>query len=247
MTLALKGIETIDDATHLVVQRQVQDMSASELATACREQTQRFLRDKTSDDTYGMELWRRAIEERDELAWEALVAQYRGLVIASIRRHPLGRLVGDDEDDWVCRIFERFWRAIDANRLSSFNDIAAVMGYLKMCVHSVLTDELRSRRPERNAPLSDAAGARSDGVDATDQVIGELVGEQLWRTIQRELQDDAEECAAYLSLVRDLKPAEIRAQRPDLFSTTADVYRVKRNIMDRLRRSARIHTYLQRC
>lgn len=247
MALTLIGSATIDDTTQVISRRQVQDMSASELADACREQTQRFLRDQTSDDAYGMELWRRAIEHRDELAWEALVAQYRGLVIASIRRHPLGRIVGEDEDDWVCRIFERFWRAIDANRLSSFNDIAAVMGYLKMCVHSVLTDELRSRRPERNAPLSDAAGARSETLDATERVIGELVGEQLWRTIQRELQDDAEECAAYLSLVRDLRPAEIQARRPDLFSTTADVYRVKRNIMDRLRRSARIHTYLQRC
>lgn len=232
MAVELKTIATMDNA---------------ELASACSEQTRRFLSDQSSDQRYGMELWRRAIEEHDQLAWEAVVAQYRGLVIASIRRHPLGRIVGDDDDDWVCRVFERFWRAIDARRLMSFADIAAVMGYLKLCVHSVLTDHIRSRHPERVAPLSDAsaAPAPADGADATEHVIGELVGEQLWRVIQRELQDDAEECLAYLSLVRDLRPAEIQARRPDLFPTTADVYRLKRNVIERLRRSTRIQSFLR--
>jgi DNA-directed RNA polymerase specialized sigma24 family protein len=234
----------MNEAPGSITRRQVHHMTASELAGACREQTRRFLSDQASDDTFGLELWRRAIEERDQFAWEALMTQYRGLVIASIRRHPLAHMAYDDVDDWVCRVFERFWRAIDAGRFSSFSDIAAVMGYLKMCAHSVLTDAARSRRSDREAPLSDAIAAPAGGRDLTEQVIGSLVGEQLWQAIQLELQDDAERCLAYLSFVREMRPAEIQTRRPDLFPSNAEVYRVKRNILDRLRRSERIQSFL---
>src|SRR5258707_1216952 len=132
MAPTLEGLAPMDESRRSTARRQLHDMTASDLADACREQTRRFMSNQVSDDMFGMELWRRAIEDRDQLAWEALIAQYRGLVIATIRRHPLARLVSNDEDDWVCRIFERFWRAIDARRLTSFKDIAAVMGYLKM-------------------------------------------------------------------------------------------------------------------
>ena len=41
------------------------------------------------------------------------------------------------------------------------------------------------------------------------------------------------------------KPSEIFATHPELFDDVADVYRIKRNLLERLRRSARIRTFLR--
>jgi hypothetical protein len=75
-------------------------------------------------------------------------------------------------------------------------------------------------------------------------VIGQLAGEQLWQTILRELQDEAEQVVAYLSFARDLKPAEIFGRHQNLYESVADVYRIKRNVVERLRRSPEIRAFL---
>jgi hypothetical protein len=58
------------------------------------------------------------------------------------------------------------------------------------------------------------------------------------------LPDEAARLVVYLSLVRDLKPRAIQACHPGRFASVADVYRVKRNALDCLRRSAAVRETL---
>ena len=217
-------------------------MTVAQLAEACQEQATRFLAHEPSNDEFGLELLHRAIVHKDDLAWDALVAQYRGLVVASIRRHPLAHLLSDEEDDLAFHAFERFWRAIDAERLGYFPNLAAVLRYLKMCAHSVVLDAVRSRRDARAERLEDTI---APAVDPGNAVIGGVVAEQLWSAICQELQGESEERLAYLSFIEDLRPAEVRKWHANLFATTADVYRVKRLVLERLRRSPRIQHFLE--
>src|SRR5262245_40245228 len=83
----------------------------------------------------GLALFRRAIEEGDPAAWEALVSRYRGLVLDWVRRSLHGPLPREDEDDWVTRAFERFWLAVGPEG-SHFRDLPAALQYLKLCVRS---------------------------------------------------------------------------------------------------------------
>jgi hypothetical protein len=55
-----------------------------------------------------------------------------------------------------------------------------------------------------------------------------------------EVQNEAERLVAHESFALDLKPGEIFERYPLHFADTADVYRVKRNLLDRLRRNPRI-------
>jgi hypothetical protein len=80
--------------------------------------------------------------------------------------------------------------------------------------------------------------------DAEGSVVGKLAGEQLWAVISKELQDEAEERVVYLSFARDMKPADIAERHPNLFKGVADVYRIKRNVIERLRRSAEVRAFL---
>src|SRR5215475_8520825 len=131
-------------------------MSVPDLTSRCRDETARFRRGEPSDERYCFELIRRAVCNRDEIAWEVVLAQYRGMVLAWVRQHPTSSALGEEDDYWVTSTFERFWAAIGPERFGAFPGLAAVLRYLKMCTHSVLIDETRARRSVETASLEDA-------------------------------------------------------------------------------------------
>lgn len=222
----------------------VRELPLIELARRCREETQRFLRGDDRDDTFCFEIFERAVVKRDDDAWEAIVLQYRGIVLAYVSQHTAAALLRESDDYWVNRAFQRFWTAVGANRFGSFPDLAALLKYLKMCVHSVLMDEIRARKAATVSSLDEVPENTPVTSDAEGSVLGKLAGEQLWAAIGRVLQDEAEQRVVYLSFARDLKPSEIFERHPTLFDGVADVYRVKRNVIERLRRSPEIRAYL---
>src|SRR6185437_15594263 len=106
-------------------------------------------------------------------------------------------------------------------------------------------DEIRSRRAASATSLDEVPETLPARATAESSALGKLAGEQLWEAIKRELQDEAEQQVVYLSFARDLKPAEIAERHPHLFAAgVADVYRVKRNVIERLRRSPAIRAFL---
>jgi hypothetical protein len=216
----------------------------AEIAARCRDETARFLRKEETEDAFCYEIFRRAIVERDAAAWEAVYAQYRGVVLAWVRRHPMA--VASDEDDayWVNRAFDRFWGAVGPERFAAFPTMAALLRYLKLCAHSSLMDTVRASHAARFEPLSEQAAEASEEPDTADTVVDTLAGGDLWAAIQAEMQDDGERHVAYCCFALDLKPREIYERRPDLFATVDDIYRIKRNLLDRLRRSPKIRAFL---
>jgi hypothetical protein len=220
------------------------DPSVFELARRCREETLRFLKGESRDDSFCFEIFQRAVVHRDDDAWDAIVAQYRGIVLAYVGRHTAAAMLHESDDYWVNRAFQRFWSAVGADRFSQFPDLPALLKYLKLCVHSVLMDDVRARRTASQTPLEELPETLAAHTDVGHSVIGKLAGEQLWGAISRELQDEAEERVIYLSFARDMKPADIVERCPGLFASVADVYRIKRNVLERLRRSAEIRAFL---
>ena len=219
-------------------------LPVDELAQRCREETARFLRGESTREDFGYELLRRAVCEGDQAAWAAAVDQYRGLVLAQIRRHPAFPATAEEDDYWINRTFERFWGAMRPARFREFPGLPALLQYLKLCAGSVLVDEARRRAGAAAEPLREQGTHRAAGMAGEEAVLGELAGRELWRAIEVELHDEAERIVAHLCLVLDLKPREVYARQPERFADVADVYRVKRNLLDRLRRSPAIQRYL---
>jgi hypothetical protein len=220
------------------------ELALGELAQRCREQTLRFLRGEPREDAFCFEIFQRAVVERNDAAWEAIVAQYRGIVLAYVGQHTAAAFVRESDDYWVNRAFQRFWSAVGPDRFASFPDLPALLKYLKLCVHSVLLDEVRSRRAGTLTSLDEVPETAPAESDAERSVLGKLAGQQLWMAISQELQNEAEEAVIYLSFARDLKPAQIFQRHPDLFASVDDVYRIKRNVLERLRRNATIRAFL---
>jgi DNA-directed RNA polymerase specialized sigma24 family protein len=222
----------------------LREVPVGELAHRCREETLRFLRGENRDDTFCFEIFSRAVVDRDDHAWAAIVGQYRGIVLAYVGQHSAAAMMREPDDYWVNRAFQRFWTAVSPDRFSQFPDVAALLKYLKLCVHSVLMDEVRARKAQPLSPLDEVPETAAGPDNAERSVVGKLAGEQLWETVMRELHDEAERVVVHLSFARDLKPSEIFTKHPALYDSVADVYRIKRNVLERLRRSPHIREFL---
>jgi DNA-directed RNA polymerase specialized sigma24 family protein len=223
----------------------LRSLQLSDLARRCSDAANHYVRGQPNPgDECCYELFRRAVCDFDQQAWAAVLAQYQGLVLAYVRRHPWAASTSADNDDRVNRTFARFWQAVGPERFALFLDLPALLGYLKTCVHSVIVNEIRARRGHIDVTYDEAPEESGTTEDVAEGVLDELAIGDLWKAVEAELQSEPERVVAHLSFVLDYKPAEIQTRHPEHFPTIGDVYRIKRNIIDRLRRSTQFRDFL---
>ncbi len=63
-------------------------MSLSALADRCMSEINNYRRGEPSSDQYCLEIFRRAMQERDDAAWTLLVNRFQEFLLAAFRRHP---------------------------------------------------------------------------------------------------------------------------------------------------------------
>lgn len=197
-----------------------------------------------SEETVRFELFRRAVCERDEAAWEELAHLYQRLLIAWAQRHPAAHR-SEGAEVWAQRALARFFAAVSPASFGGFPSLAAVLRYLKLCVHSEIVDEARRRAAARVEPLGEDREDGAAAPGAAESVEGDLATWELWRAIMDEVRDEAERLVATATLANQHAPREVAARYPDHFPTVADVYRVKRNLLDRLRRNPNVRRFLE--
>jgi hypothetical protein len=227
----------------LIAETDLRQLPTRAVVAGFTAQVERYDRSQGSSDSYALELLRRALSEDDTQAWAAFTAQYRRIVLALIRRHACDRVSCEDEAYWIDRSMERFWRAIRERGLDRFHTLGAVIQYLKLCAHSVLIDELRARSGVVMTSLDETSSEHVPAADMEAGVLGDLVARDLWDVVTSELHNECERVVARLSFVAGLSPREIHERRPDCCPNVSDVYRTKRNLLERLRRNARIQAY----
>src|SRR3954468_20434187 len=101
----------------------VGELPVLELARRCHEETLRFLRGDERDDAFCFEIFQRAVVRRDDQAWQAIVAQYRGIVLAYVGQHAAAALLRESDEFWINRAFQRFWAAVGPDRFGQFPDL----------------------------------------------------------------------------------------------------------------------------
>jgi RNA polymerase sigma factor (sigma-70 family) len=220
----------------------VDQLSVNDLARCCAEETHKFLRQSASNDRYCLELFRRAIVKRDEDAWACLYQQYAPLVLTWVNQHQSATsLLGQDgSSPLVNAVFAKFSQALTPMKMDNFDTLAAILKYLKMCVHSVIADEVRARQARQYEETLDAIEQEPARDDPEEDVISGISIQSLWQVIQEELNSEDERLLIYLAYVQGMKPAEICAQHHRYFPSVEDVYRIKRNVLERLRRNRRL-------
>jgi len=214
----------------------------NELARCCAEETNKFLKQNVSNDRYCLELFRRAIVKRDEDAWACIYQQYAPLVLTWVTQHQSAATVlgQDGSGPLVNAAFAKFSQALTPAKMQNFDSLAAILKYLKMCVHSVVADEVRARQARQYEETLELMEHEPASDDPADDVVASISAQSLWQVIQEELNSEDERVLIYLAYVQGMKPSEISNQHRKLFPTVDDVYRIKRNVLERLRRNRRL-------
>lgn len=194
-----------------------------------------------SPDDEAMDLFRRAIIGRDDACWQRLAARYEGHVRAWCAD---GAYTAPSAvDDLVAQTWEKFWQHYTAEKLAAASDLQSVLAYLRMCARSVVIDAMRHGPAAipLNEVIAERFGPIAPGIDE-GMDLEERGG--FWRIVAEHLNDERDRVLIHLRYVCDLRPREVYERRPDLFASVAEVYRVNRLILDRLRRSLNLRDWL---
>ncbi|HWQ12475.1 MAG TPA: sigma-70 family RNA polymerase sigma factor, partial [Roseiflexaceae bacterium] len=207
------------------------------LRRRCLVESERFYRGQPHDTRYAYELFRRAIVERCEVAWEHLYALYRPLVESWVRRSGAFASSGETSEYFVAPAFTRFWQALAPERFAAFPTLASLLHYLQLCAASVVIDSVRVQSwaemlPEEAIPYGHAGHTAPD-----EAALDRISRQEFWRFIDAQLSGEAERAVVYDSFVLGMKPGDIFGRHRHLFADVADVYNIKRNVLGRLSRN----------
>jgi DNA-directed RNA polymerase specialized sigma24 family protein len=210
----------------------------SVLAHNCAQQTLLFFQRVASDTRYCLEIFRRAIVDKNEQAWALLHDTYRDQIQRWVRRHPAFRACHEDEDYFVNRSMEKFWQAIPPAQFDRFPDISHLLSYLQMCVNSTICGYLRTRARTKYEVDLDEAEEHASKELLEEDVLTQKQGKELWSMVIERLNNDKEIQVAYESFLLDLKPGDIFIRHAEAYENPKEIYRIKENILSRLRRDS---------
>ena len=211
-------------------------LALDELARRCVQQTDLYRRRMEHDLRYCLEIVRRAVQRRDERAWEIFEEQAGFQVASWVRRHPGYDQCGESVDDLVRHAFEKLWTtfASDLSKVDRFTSYPRWMQYLQTCVHSVIVDSLRSNRPFKEIP---------EDLTVDDPPPPSITGRELWAYIAGTLKDDKERLVIEAYYLHGIEPQKLFEQFPSRFESVREIYRIRQNVLSRLRRDLRFRDF----
>jgi hypothetical protein len=223
-----------------MVEPSLNRLSIDAVAAGCRDEARRARRDEVG---YCFELFRRALDEGSQAAWQAVAAQYRLLILDWV--HAAGPSDQVDTDEAAHEALERFWRTL-AGRGEPldvrFAHTGALLRYLQQCAVCAVLD--RRRREARHLRLAARLQAQAtllpEAIGLEELVLeraerGELVHRT--RAWVAAIGNADERLVVALSFAEGLSPAAIAARHPEQFADAQAVRQIKERVLRRARRA----------
>jgi hypothetical protein len=216
-------------------------LELTDLRKQCEEEINLYLQGQDIDGSYCFELFRRCLEKRDQYAWEQVYTLFEPQVARWVRSHHLFYDSGEEVSYFVNRALEKIWSAIPPEKFSRFENLKQLLRYLKMCVGSSIIDFYRKQEQTRLSIDKLREDVKSEV--ATGFVYNE--DSELWARLENLMKNKKEQVVLYASFVLGKKPREIFSEFSGTFSSVQEIYRVKENIISRLRRNNDVMNQLE--
>jgi hypothetical protein len=180
-------------------------------------------------ETYSLQLLRRAIAHGDQEAWAGFQQCLEEPVVTWLHEHPSREAAcrGLREKDVVVQAFERFRQGAVQGQ-TACETLAEVLVSLRANLHGAILERLRvlfrSKAVSRLVPDLTAEPGVEDQLDS----------HELWKVLQTLLPSARERRLAYLLYHCGLGPQEIVKRCSQEWSDAQEIYRLRRNILERL-------------
>lgn len=212
-------------------------LSLDEIIQQCREEARRS---REQEIGYCFELFRRALQGADEVAWAAVDHQYRPLVLTWIRHRAPDQA---DEEDLAQESLHHFWRSLSphAHHLGDrFSHVGHLLGYLKQCATTATLDYWRrierQTRLQRTLELAESHEKLASLTHEADWEQADLLG-RLRAWVDANVTDSQEKLVLSASFENGLSPADVARHYPQHFADVAEVRRVKERVLKRIGRA----------
>jgi hypothetical protein len=216
-------------------------LTIPELIEEARRETALFQRYQATESRCAYELWRRAIVLRDDWAWSAVYGLYAPVVRAWILlRAPTA---GEDLEALVNQAFARFAHAMTERKWRNFASVGALLGYLKCCAQSAATDYHRWQPRQHDALDSLPSACEPLVKDCADTAMERQAAQELWRLVSCEAPAQEEQLVLLLVVAQGISPRAVQQRYPTVFPSVQDIYRIRRNVIERLQRNKELRQF----
>lgn len=213
-------------------------LTSEKLANLCRENTDLYMRDQAaSDSRYCYELIRRAIfriENADKLFDEVYRPLLERKIYLLCKRQ---QLVADLTQEALMR----FFRYITPETWQKFPTLGHVLSYLSKCGEAAVLNYYRKASPQKEDDEVVLENGYWDGKMVSKRPIEHdfeqrQVHQRIWECVQRNCKDAEDHLLAEQLWLYEAKPQVIVERFADKFPHISDVYKRKRNLLDRIKR-----------
>lgn len=217
-------------------------LSLSDLQKRCAAETVKYLQAKGDDAWNCYEIFRRAIAEKNNAAWNVIVEHYWKQVLWWVEHHPRFSSFSEGGDNYVNLVFTKFWkRGFTPAEFSGFPNVKSILAYIKTCVGSVITDALRlQKRKEHLSTSWEEAIADSANWESLSYLAGMedlMAQEDFWEEVRTSLAGEKAFLVIYATFASALRPVDIYANFPAHFEDVREVYKVKAKALADLKQS----------
>ena len=223
---------------------ELRTLTLAGIAQRCARESDHFFNRRDHDPRYCFELFRRAIVERQQHAWTLVCEQYRPLVAGWVKRHAAFRDSDEEIAYFVNGAYAKMWSAMSPQKFADFTDLKSLLRYLQLCVSSVITDYVRGETYYQMLADLPPGVEEATGVDVEKRALDQAQREAFWRAVDARLKDDKERLVVHYSYVVGFKPSELYRHRAEAFSDVNEIYRIKENVLARLRRDDELQDLL---
>ena len=203
--------------------------SLADIARRCAEETEKYTRQLDNDPAFCFELLRRALAERIPEAFTHVYQTYERQVTSWVYQHSGFRHTGESPEYFTSAAFQSFYAALNGPKFERFPTLAALLSYLKTCVHTAVARHLRDSARHVDQPLDEA-----NPPSESPQLGAGVEARELWGHICDLLPDERDQLLARCSFVLGLKPRHILAAYRSYWNSERDItialYRIRRTL-----------------
>ena len=219
----------------------LRSLPLAEIVEGCQQEQRRS---RLAEIGHCFELFRRAIEQRDEVALRSLQLQYGRLVLRWVYDR-LPDATDAQVEDVADKSFLKFQGTLSRRApdvAAHFDHVGKLLSYLKQCVSSSAIDHLRSeaRRAKVERLLAVREQSLAEGrleEAAQDRIDQAILLRRVVDWIGKAVTDPLERMVIELTYSQDQSPRLIAAQHPDKFADESAVNRIKERVLKRARRA----------
>lgn len=165
--------------------------------------------------------------EQNEQAWQALEAQYKFLLLRWVTEHARFGETNESAEFFANAAWAQLWRY---GSEKNFETLGGVLRYLKLCVGTVIGEHHRKmKRDCFNQAVELPPFLATDALELDHEK--QLIMQHIWKIMQSVLQSEVERLVARELWQYGRPPREI-----ERLHGLTDVSKIRRNIIDRLRR-----------